>query len=1034
MFARACRIPDASRRPAFIAALLATLFCFVPNAFAFKLKSHIMIVNQAASQVNGPPELPAQAMVSFSSLGAVRVHNPDVVRAIQGNMGAYRAGALGPDIFPDLYGGQVWVHVNNGNIKGLSREACQLPDCVPSDVSFEARAPISKWRSIDYGMFLLKRAHAYNDEGQKGRDKAIAFAHGYLAHMAGDGFAHSYVNEWVRSVFDYKTGHSGALYGPLTEEIQHLAVEGFIDAHIPKMDAESLRLDPPLGFLNKLFQDAHGHAQGLSNGTRAGAFGGAYFETLLDAKAKLLPLSKESTWDPTGKFGQAVRGFATLGTGIGDPVVDVSSYFRQRYEIIDAALEGWTRLSGCIAQNLVNGANQGPGEVLDKDACATLDFEQKPAFASLFRGDLNKAARLGQFDAHPDFGRTAANMAKQREFVTTVLNRAFIFNPTEDIASLKKIKDTFAECKGRLIEWDSCDNACTKARSNCTTWVTKQVCRVCPDCTGSWWEKAKCVAARALNPHCLLCDVGAAEPVVDAVCASHVAAAAPVCHVCSENPVCRSLNQVRQADEQFALFTKKVILEVIDPLVERVKDDLLQYYAGPYAKEMYDLYQVFEKRRSNSGPAWFVNLAFLREDFRREPAFLNDVVGKMVKTGPVLVDNGVSVADAIASTFEKTKGAGSSALQAVAFPTNGGSYESIWRSMVDGIVSIARDGGFNAAADMGSVRFAGLDQFQLKESDDVYQTRFARFAALLNALGALTDLRGPTARALRASMSLENGVRDTTAGTAFFSPYSFEPVQNAIQLTKLGFLSNAGLAELGTLAGMVSQSGQPFGFNREAFRSLGSNYEPSRICGEMGHVLCDSIQSLDDPNHYGVRISPSSHLVGGTDIDGNRSVALMQSLTDAQNAGGCLPGLSNFLLSGTPQSISKLYEKIFVMPIRCASDLVVDFVPTFDGVPVSTAPGAIGRASPGQVINMKVRVRNLGGTPSLSTSARMSISNQMFFDFTVPTLNPHAQVVFDAVFPAQFGSYQAIAEVDHVQRIAETQETNNSASFTFHVH
>ena len=45
-----------------------------------------------------------------------------------------------------------------------------------------------------------------------------------------------------------------------------------------------------------------------------------------------------------------------------------------------------------------------------------------------------------------------------------------------------------------------------------------------------------------------------------------------------------------------------------------------------------------------------------------------------------------------------------------------------------------------------------------------------------------------------------------------------------------------------------------------------------------------------------------------------------------------------------------------------------------------------------------------------------------------------AQVVFDAVFPAQFGSYQAIAEVDHLQRIAETQETNNSASFTFHVH
>ena len=1007
------------------AVLLTTVLAQTRPANAFKLKIHILIANQAAGQVYGPN---ANAIVSFPSLGTVSVQNPDVVRVIRDNMAAFRAGVLGPDVFPDLYGGQMWVHIDRGNPKGLDREGCKADrdGCVFGDVSFEMRAPFKQWRSIDYGMFLLKRAQDYHAEGAASRDSAIAFAYGYLAHMSADGFAHSYVNEWARSKFDLTKGHPGALYGPFTEELQHLAVEGFLDAHIPKMDAESLQIDPPLGFLNQLFSDAHGPSHGLREPTAAGAFGGVYFEKLVKARAKMLALSDEKKWDPTG-VGEAIRGFATFGTGIGDPVKDISSYFRQRYEIINAALFGWTKLSKCVAQNLILGANQGPTEELKVDACASTNFEEDSATAALFDGKLNAAGRLGQFEAHPDFGRTASNMAKQRAFVSTVLNRAFVFNPTEDIASLKKIKTAIENCEGRLVKWGSCENACSAAEKTCSGIVRAVSCPGCPTNCKGFKNKILCTM-----PHCWPCIAGLTEIVADEVCSANVRAAIPVCHLCQPNPVCESLQRLEQGRKQFALFQKNVIEKVITPLIDEVQKDLIQYYVGPYAKEMYDLYQVFEERRVNSGPAWFVNLAFLREDFKREPAFLNDVVSKMAQVAGVAVDTGVSVAEAVASTYQKTRGSGRSALDKIV-ATPGGSLDTLWHSMVDGIVSIARDPNFDASRDMNSNRFTALDQFMFTESDKTYESRFSKFVALLSKLGALTDMRGPTARALRASMSLDSGAIDSNAGSTFFSPASFEPVYNAIALTKLGFLGKAGLASLGSLGGVTFPTGQPFGFTAEAYSLAG--HQPSSICSEMSHPLCDSIQSLDDPNHYGNRLAAGSAANGGTALDANRSVAIMESQVDAQSPSDCVPGLSDFILSGTPESVRKLYERVFLMPKRCAPDLTVDMLPTLDGVPVVVAPGGIARASAGQSINWVVRVRNVGLSPSMQSSVNLDINGSVFGRYAVPPLQPSGEQRFNAVLKTStLGTLRATAAVDPDKQLVELKEDNNSSQFILHVH
>jgi hypothetical protein len=101
----------------------------------------------------------------------------------------------------------------------------------------------------------------------------------------------------------------------------------------------------------------------------------------------------------------------------------------------DALLEQWVDLSGCIAQNLLRGANAGPGEIEVADDCQTINFEPPP-LDDIFRDDLNAAAHYGKDRAGFDYGRLASNVDKISRYVITVLERGLIFDPTEDIRSL----------------------------------------------------------------------------------------------------------------------------------------------------------------------------------------------------------------------------------------------------------------------------------------------------------------------------------------------------------------------------------------------------------------------------------------------------------------------------------------------------------------------------------------------------------------------------------------------------------------------
>lgn len=72
----------------------------------------------------------------------IAIDNDFVAEAVTEFPEYFRAGSIGPDGFPDLIAGQLWVHVNNGKENGG----------LDSSVPFEQRN-VDQWRSVDYGMF-----------------------------------------------------------------------------------------------------------------------------------------------------------------------------------------------------------------------------------------------------------------------------------------------------------------------------------------------------------------------------------------------------------------------------------------------------------------------------------------------------------------------------------------------------------------------------------------------------------------------------------------------------------------------------------------------------------------------------------------------------------------------------------------------------------------------------------------------------------------------------------------------------------------
>ena len=116
------------------------------TAHAFKSKNHVIIANRVLDRVNA---------------GDVGQMDADLRQALRDFPAYFRAGTLGPDNFPDIVAGQVWVHVNNGEPSDFNGNRF-----VDASVPMEQR-PTDLWRSISTAAAASPRSPCLQPSGAR---------------------------------------------------------------------------------------------------------------------------------------------------------------------------------------------------------------------------------------------------------------------------------------------------------------------------------------------------------------------------------------------------------------------------------------------------------------------------------------------------------------------------------------------------------------------------------------------------------------------------------------------------------------------------------------------------------------------------------------------------------------------------------------------------------------------------------------------------------------------------------------------------
>jgi hypothetical protein len=150
-------------------------------ASAWSLKTHVWIAQQIINDA-------ADGQLAIA--GGNYALPPHVLNALRLHPDRYRMGSLGPDVFPDPVVGQMTTHpgIDGG------------------------------WHTDDWLKHLLTSA---------GTPEEIAFAYGFVAHAAGDIFAHSYVNAYAGDIFLLTDGEREV-------ELRHFVLEKYIESLTPQ--------------------------------------------------------------------------------------------------------------------------------------------------------------------------------------------------------------------------------------------------------------------------------------------------------------------------------------------------------------------------------------------------------------------------------------------------------------------------------------------------------------------------------------------------------------------------------------------------------------------------------------------------------------------------------------------------------------------------------------------------------------------------------------------------------------------------------
>lgn len=157
--------------------------------------------------------------------------------AINSYPDAFRAGALGPDVYPDILTGQMYIH--------------------PADPG------------IDSGMWVTYLCDAVNKMGKdtESRKIALSFTLGCILHYCGDLFGHDFVNTFSGGAFPSvaSTEMLDIKSERLNNVLSHMSVESYMDELIyPSYSASNGKIDAPNFFIQNTMVFNGSPAAGLA--------------------------------------------------------------------------------------------------------------------------------------------------------------------------------------------------------------------------------------------------------------------------------------------------------------------------------------------------------------------------------------------------------------------------------------------------------------------------------------------------------------------------------------------------------------------------------------------------------------------------------------------------------------------------------------------------------------------------------------------------------------------------------------------------
>ncbi|MDD2495324.1 MAG: zinc dependent phospholipase C family protein, partial [Tissierellia bacterium] len=227
--------------------LLVILSLTVMPAYAWKVKTHVYSANLILEDAS-------DGLLELAPFGEFKVL-PEYQTLLRMYPEYFRAGALGPDLMPDMIIGQTVFHpgtrlqTSGDIISTLVRLANELPDYTPSETEQLMNNYIHSTVPIDHTQPRDENDPADDCLEMNNKKQAQAFMLGFMCHAAGDYFGHSYVNKWAQGTWPEMTNGIDANEKKIIK--RHSALEAYIDSKIPsKYQANSYNIiESPQDFI-----------------------------------------------------------------------------------------------------------------------------------------------------------------------------------------------------------------------------------------------------------------------------------------------------------------------------------------------------------------------------------------------------------------------------------------------------------------------------------------------------------------------------------------------------------------------------------------------------------------------------------------------------------------------------------------------------------------------------------------------------------------------------------------------------------------